>query len=304
MNTFSDRFGYTPRFEREFVVAGAPESLRARYLRPLLFELTYNDGEGQSKRPNEEPFGMRELQTLVCRTLGREVRDATSVYEVWDGLEACLFGLEWFEFYDAVEVIGAEIGRVEGGHRDDDGWIVKYGFEAYRRKLNDLLEDERIGWVLAEDGRLRRWIPEDLESRLNETEAELSGQFEAARCHLIKAKRFLWGRFADYENSVKESVSALESVCRVLYPAAATLGKAIDLMKRARDPDGEALYPAWILDAMVKLYAYRSSEPAVGHGSRNLPAVSPSEADLAFHIAVAFIRYVKAVHGCADQVAE
>lgn len=304
MSTFSDRFGYAPRFERELVVAGAPESLRARFLRPLLFELTHNEGEEQSKRLNEEPFRMRELHILVCRTLGTEVRAGTSVYEVWAGLEACLFGLEWFEFYDAVEVIGAEIGRVEGGHWDDDGWIAKYGFGAYRRKLNELFEDENIGWVLAEDGSLRRWIPEDLESRLNETEAELSGQFEAARCHLNKATRFLWGRFADYENSVKESVSALESVCRVLYPTGATRGAAIKLMKRDRDPDGGAFYPARILDAMDQLYAYRSSEPAVAHGSSNLPAVSPPEADLALHIAVAFIRYVMAVQSTAGQVTD
>lgn len=94
-----------------------------------------------------------------------------------------------------------------------------------------------------------------------------------ARDHFNKALKYFHDpRNPDYENSVKEAVSAVESVAKALWP---DLGSDYDkLLKRLSGVTPETL-PAPILDTLAKLYAFRGSGTGVSHGGSKGGAVTP-----------------------------
>lgn len=67
------------------------------------------------------------------------------------------------------------------------------------------------------------------------------------------------------ENSIKESVSAFESVSRVLYDKTSTLGDALAKMKK----DGSV--PPMLVTVMEKFYAYANAAPGLRHGGVQVP---------------------------------
>ena len=65
----------------------------------------------------------------------------------------------------------------------------------------------------------------------------------------------------DYKNSIKESISAVESVCQIITgDKKATLGEAIKLLDR----NGIKIHPA-LQEAFKKIYGYTSDEGGIRH---------------------------------------
>ncbi|HED4205922.1 TPA: hypothetical protein R4288_005104, partial [Enterobacter cloacae subsp. cloacae] len=85
----------------------------------------------------------------------------------------------------------------------------------------------------------------------------------------------------DPENSIKESISAIESMCRTYYSAASTLGEVLKLMRK------ENTISPMLLTVIEKFYAYTNAEPAVRHGSNKVSSV-----EFVLHISAAFIRTI------------
>jgi hypothetical protein len=121
---------------------------------------------------------------------------------------------------------------------------------------------------------------------VDQAESELQDGFEPAREHYRKSHRFLFEHPVDPENSIKEIVSAVESVARTLFPKANTLGAAIKEMQRTQ------FCSPMLLSMIEKFYGYASSEPAVRHGAAVSSRVERIDAELCFHTAIAIIRYL------------
>ena len=94
----------------------------------------------------------------------------------------------------------------------------------------------------------------------------------------------------DPENAIKEITSAVESVGRVFYPAADTLGEVAKEMRR------DASWPSPLVSMIEKFYAYASSEPAVRHGAPVASRVGIADAEFCLHVGVALIRYLIEKH--------
>jgi hypothetical protein len=118
------------------------------------------------------------------------------------------------------------------------------------------------------------------------SEALLTDRFDTARAHYQKALTYLHQHPIDEANSIKEIVSALESVARVLYPRASTLGDAVKLMRK------DARYAPQFVDALEKLYAFSNATPMVRHGHAKAGKPVLQEAELALFMGAAFIRYL------------
>ncbi|MFT6909747.1 MAG: hypothetical protein ACJAS1_006474 [Oleiphilaceae bacterium] len=101
-----------------------------------------------------------------------------------------------------------------------------------------------------------------------------------------KARSFILSPSKDPENSIKESVSAVESVCKTIYPNCATLGDSLKKMKK------EKLISPMLITVFEKFYAYTNAEPAVRHGSDKMSGVDEMDAELALHMSAAFIRTI------------
>lgn len=205
----------------------------------------------------------------------------------WSALIEHLKSCTWLEFYDFVELLGRLLLEV-----DDDPFASgkTTHFKSYQSKVNALLAEDRIGWSLNEASTLNRQVPDSLSKRIKATERQLDDGFEAARVHYQKAQKFIYSYPIDEANCVKEIVSALESVVRVLVPSSTTLGDAIKTFKK------QGQHPKHLLEALEKLYVHSNATPTVRHGHPTIGGVSIQEAELALHLGIAYIRYLIAAN--------
>jgi hypothetical protein len=122
-----------------------------------------------------------------------------------------------------------------------------------------------------------------IETALKETRTKpLLGCHE----HLAKALSLFSRREnPDYANSIKESISAVESICRVITNSTDTLGEAIKKL-----PFG--LHPAFTR-AIASLYGFTSEAGGIRHGNAG-PPVTFDAADAKFLLVTAssFVHYL------------
>jgi hypothetical protein len=282
---FSARFGYDPNLPKEALLEDAPEGMRIAYLNSILQPIVYwagSDADNEENRPLEIVALSREF----CAIARQEMPEFDRYSSVWDDLKGLLKNGSWFNFYDFVEHVGKKLLNIQSQYAYLQTWLDGFGFETHRAKVNGLFAEDRIGWRLSETSELEREMPKSLSTRLSATIAGLQDGFDPAREHYLKAIRYASARPLDAENSIKETTSSIESVGRVFYPKAQTLG---DVVKEMRQKGG---WPPALVSMMEKFYAYASSEPAVRHGAPVSSRVSLADAEFCLHVGAAMIRYM------------
>jgi len=117
--------------------------------------------------------------------------------------------------------------------------------------------------------------------------ADLSAtQFNGARAHLGNAASHLTaGAYAD---SVRESIHAVEAVCRTLDPSADILSKALKKLEQKI-----SIHPA-MKNGFTSLYAYTSDEKGIRHALLDDSTAKVDEADALFMFGAcaAFVSYL------------
>ena len=113
----------------------------------------------------------------------------------------------------------------------------------------------------------------------------LEDQLSPIRKQWLKAKNFIYGSPPDYENSIKESISAVESCLMVLLDQpTGTLGK---LIKQANlDPDIERL--------ISHAYGFASNKAFVRHGGTCESSLTKAEAEFFLEFSASSIIYIAA----------
>ncbi|NUZ09066.1 hypothetical protein [Piscinibacter koreensis] len=262
------------------VLEDAPRATRIGYIKGILGEFVGTQG---SYRSRSEPLDAQETHEAFSAL----VRDEADPWDydnqsAWAALVAHLKECAWPEFYDFVELVGVLLLKKD----EDIPFTDPDYFKAYQTKVNALLQEDNIGWSLNKDAQLVRQTPKALSKRVELVGSSLGDRFETARVHYQKALKYLYQHPLDEANSVKEIVSAVESVARILHPKASTLGEAIKLMRK------DAKYSTQLLEALEKLYAYSNSTPLVRHGHAKAGKPLLAEAELALFMEVSFIRYL------------
>lgn len=111
----------------------------------------------------------------------------------------------------------------------------------------------------------------------------LTNDLAPVRTQWLKAKSFIFSKPADYENSIKESISAVESCLMVLLQEPnGTLGKIIKQAKL--DPDIERL--------VSQAYGYASNKDFVRHGGTEESKLTKAEADFFLEFSALSIVYI------------
>ncbi|MBU9809294.1 hypothetical protein J1781_01235 [Rahnella sp. C60] len=286
---FSYRHGFDPDYKNEPIREDAPSWLKSMFFASILDKLIYVDGDSRVQNTENRPLGIKNLIESLCAQNGQETdqQDLDSFY-CHEALKGIIQYLPWYQFYDAVEIIGQQLK--ESDAKRPFSWGQKayeeLSFASYRQKVNDLFSTHKIEWKLSESSSLETPLPSDLELKINQADASLQDRFEPARKHYAKARYFALGSHKDPENSIKESISAVESVCRTYYPSASTLGDALKQMRK------ESVVSPLLITVIEKFYAYTNAEPAVRHGSDKASSVLEYDAELALHISSAFIRTI------------
>jgi hypothetical protein len=292
---FSHRFGYDPTRTTTPIVEDASDWLRQEFLITILDKLAYVDQDSRFKNEEMAPLGIKALnQRLRIETRAKMESEDWDSFYCQDGLHNTITDCEWYQFYDCIEAIGEALQATESKYKIDKVWedmlgptsYDRFKFPAYREAVNELFAKHNVAWRLSSEGHFETALPKDLASRITAVEQKLKDEFGPARTHFLKAKAYVLGTQKDPENSIKEAVSALESVCRVLYLKASTLGKALNQMR------AEGVCPSKLITAFERFYEYANDEPGIRHGGRDAPAVKVLDAELALHLSIALIRYV------------
>jgi hypothetical protein len=287
MPKFSSKHGYDPRTPRTPILEDAPEWLRTTYLNQVLDGLTYVDMDSREENDQARPLGIKKLYEELCGILRQDPEQ--DAYDSWlckDHLKAAVRAVEWYHFYDFVELVGQKLKKSDESSFHGERWLEEFGFETYQGKVNRLFSEDRIGWRLNDNAELGREVPKLLAKAMSQTEGRLRNEFAPAREHYQKAHRYIYERPVDPENAIKEVTSALESVGRVFFPNAQTLGAVLKEMKKERST------PSMLISMLEKFYAYACSEPAIRHGSPVPSRVLLADSEFCLHVGVATIRYL------------
>lgn len=157
--------------------------------------------------------------------------------------------------------------------------------------MNQIFEQEYVGYRFV-NGKI---APITDKNEIDSIEKACNNEFEGTRAHIKKAVGFIADRERkDYKNCIKESISAVESICSIIVgDAGTTLGKAL---KRLKD-NGLDIHPSLEM-AFSKLYGYTCDKDGVRHSEGMFESdVTFEEAKFMLVSCSAFVNYLTANYG-------
>jgi len=167
----------------------------------------------------------------------------------------------------------------------------QYPIKSMYQAANDFFRDEYIGYRFVDD----IIVPISDEYEVAEVNQALENPYSPVYEHISKANKLLADRSKpDYENSIKESISAVEALCEILTGITgkeASLGK---MLKKLED-NGVVIH-AGLKSAFNMLYGYTSDANGIRHaGDIGGPSSTFEEAKFMLVSCSAFVNYLIAV---------
>lgn len=189
-------------------------------------------------------------------------------------LKEHLIDAEWYETYDFIERYVATFESASERR-------------AIEKELNAVLEQEKSGYRMIK-GLI---VPITNEEELKSLKKSMSTPFNSVNLHFEKAMALYSKRKnPDYENSIKESISAVEAMCCTITGMTgkqATLGNAI---KKLKDSSVH-IHPA-METAFSSLYGYTSDENGIRHGGIDFKGAPVEDAKYMLISCSAFLNYL------------
>ena len=183
-------------------------------------------------------------------------------------LREYFFKTEWYGVYDFVEFVSQYL-------RDE--FIVA---------CNKFMEKENSGYRFVE-GKIIEISSQDEIFEIEEA-IKKSTPYYGVKQHLSNAISLLSNKKKpDYRNSIKESISAVESLCKALNnDGKGTLGDALKTLEKK-----QKIHPA-LKSAFSSLYGYTSESDGIRHALMEESKLSSAEARFMLISCSAFINYL------------
>lgn len=175
-----------------------------------------------------------------------------------------------------------------------NNWINRnfYSYnDLFSKAFNNIFETEYVGYRFV-DGKI---VAITDRSEIDEIEYACNVPYNGCKSHIEKAVGFLADReHKDYKNCIKESISAVESICQIMVgDEKATLGAAIKKLKS----NGINIHLA-LETAFSKLFGYTSDEGGIRHAEGLFVSeVSFEEAKFMLVSCSAFVNYLISEYG-------
>lgn len=161
--------------------------------------------------------------------------------------------------------------------------------EIYPR-FNDIFQKEYVGYRFIDS----KIVPISDNQEAEEIENALEVGFDNVHKHLGKAMLLLSDRDKpDYENSIKESITAVEAMCCIISGNNSTLGDTLKKIKK----DGRIDIHPCLEEAFRKIYGYTSNDNAGIRHAAGMGGKDSTFAEARFMLVScsAFINYLKIV---------
>ncbi|WP_052901719.1 AbiJ-NTD4 domain-containing protein [Pectobacterium brasiliense] len=263
MPSFSQRMGIRPMQK-----AIQRESMDSE-LRTGLWNCLYIEIWGKYKAGNPvETSKVENVARLIWVGFFKRAADVMPLFNykysnsrlnVLDIFRKIFFSGEWYEIYDFIEF------TLRCSSPDWESKLTK--------RLNNVLEEENAAYRIV-DGKVLETTDEQ---EISAIECAIESNSLSVKTHLQQALELLSDRKQpDYRNSIKESISAVESACNVISgDEKGTLGKSLKQIETSI-----GLHPS-LKNAFSNLYGYTSDSGGIRHALTDESA-HPSFADAKF----------------------
>lgn len=183
------------------------------------------------------------------------------------------FSCEWYEVYDFIEFVANNYPeeRVNSRFVNVCNSVLERELSAYRfieGKITPITEKVEI---------------EEIEEALQKTEP-----LKGVKDHLKRALDLFADRKSpDYRNSIKESILAVEGICKLIAKEEkATLGEALSKIQKSIN-----LHPSF-KNSLKSLYGYTNDAEGIRHALLKKPNLSSEDAKFMLVSCSAFINYL------------
>lgn len=196
---------------------------------------------------------------------------------------------QWYVPYEIIELLleGETIYGKEERYIGDKLYSKADVLNILAQSFNQILEEEHSGYRIC-DNKFAK-ITDEVEIAAIEEAAK--NTFEAVKSAIKKAVRLFSDREKpDYENCIKEAISAVESMCCIItgeFGAQATLGKMLGEL----EAHGVVIHKA-MQEGFKKLYGYTSDEGGIRHGSIDFRGATEEDARYMLISCSAFVNYL------------
>lgn len=270
MTRFSERHGYVPK-RAALQIEEMSDELRNKLWNVLDVVVWRLEHPGTRVRESQFDF----LISGIWNDVFKQPVDQISLYwqEAIKQIRTTFFSANWYEVCDLVEYIAGVTAECEIGDRIVNG-------------ANRAFEEELAGYRFL-DGYI---APVTSKTEIDEVRSAISkAPAKAASDHLERALELLAQKpKPDYRNSIKESISAVESACVLISKKdKATLGDALKQL-----PAKVALHPA-LEKSFSAMYGYTSDEKGIRHAmTEGQPALNLEDARFMLVACSAFVNYL------------
>jgi hypothetical protein len=270
MTSFSQRKGLKPK-QKIAQIESIDAELRNRIWNAL-YEWVFINTYKTDARWGGPTAEARTAASLARRFwtdfLKQRSDERPGLLSTFEPLKELILGGPWNEVYDAIEFILATLPP-----------IVANPLGA---RWNELLKQENAAYRLLN----KHVVDITSETEIAEIEDSLTSQIAPVREHIEAALVFVSNRNnPDYRNSIKESISAVESACRLIGG-----GKTLaDALKRIRDRIG--LHPA-LEKGFSALYGYTSDEGGIRHALLEESTLDATDARFMLVACSAFVNFL------------
>lgn len=186
---------------------------------------------------------------------------------------------KWYKSFDVIEMFLT--------YSYANSSLMPIKVTEYTKTFNNVLEEEKSGYRFLENKAVNITNNAELELLSEVTHLE----FETVNIHFKKAIDMYSDRIApDYENSIKESISAVEAMCCIITGATgkqATLGNTLKKLKS----NGVYIHPA-LESAFSSMYGYTSDENGIRHGGIDFANAPEEDAKYMLLSCSAFVNYL------------
>lgn len=241
-----------------------------------------------------DPQDSRAIANEILDSIG-ELNDFSAEVAL-EEIEKAITRREWYVLYDLIEnAIQAKfdtdkysgLNPLNGVQAVDHDMAMTHKFID---DVNKVLEKEKSGYRLyKQTGKFIKVFDEEEFQSIEET---VTSPFDSVNQHISKAL-LLYSRREnpDYENSIKESISAVEAMCSIITGETgsnATLGK---MLKKLED-HGIVIHSS-LRSAFHQMYGYTSDSSGIRHGGIDFTHASEEDAKYMLVICSAFVNYLK-----------
>lgn len=191
------------------------------------------------------------------------------------------YAQQWYTYYDILEMIlsfSVSDNKLIGGDE-------KEKISNFKNGVNKIFVEENIGYRIINN----QVVNITTEEEINEIEKAMDSVFDSVNDHFEKALSFYSDRKnPDYKNSIKESISAVESMCCIICGKKVELGKALGKLEK----NGIYIHGA-MKNGFQALYGYASDESGIRHGGIEDKEVTEEDAKFMLVTCSAFVNYLK-----------